>query len=335
MADNEQVLADVGKISCKYCRKTVSSAIAKCIECKGAFHTSCALRIPGLVAIGKDNLVKCCKTSDSIIDANMAVTNNDETAQKEIDYLNKLVSAKEEIIEQMRSTQDLMFKTINLLEEKLNSGSNCLHLKKPADKINTVQRLKIANSMEDEQTKSNKGNTTATGNSVCNNTLSPTTSNLEKIQRKKMSEIINLQKDVQVNVSDQKDEGFTKVQYKKGKQLGKKRIGTGITNEQDQMSGFAGVERKVWLYIYRIKPHVTEDMIAKYINEKPNFVGDNIMVKQLKDNNSNKTLKSFVVTAPLKRKEEMYQTEFWPAGVGVKRFNFNLHKSISTGDFLE
>ena len=117
----------------------------------------------------------------------------------------------------------------------------------------------------------------------------------------------------------------------------KKRLGVGKTTDIQQENGFMGAERKAWLYINRVKPHVTIEMVEAHIKKQPSFENEIISVKELPINNNNNrnNWKSFVVTAPLSRKDELYQPEFWPPNVGIKRFNFNLYKKNQPmADFL-
>lgn len=130
----------------------------------------------------------------------------------------------------------------------------------------------------------------------------------------------------------QKDaDGFT-IPRRQRRKL-KKRLGT---DEQscDGEEGFTGGDRKVWLYIYRVKRHVMPQMIVDYIMKKPGFESVLVDARELPSDPSK--LKCFVVTAPLKFKDEMYQSSFWPQNVGIKRFKFELHREFlqSGADFL-
>ncbi|KAG5884620.1 hypothetical protein JTB14_023816 [Gonioctena quinquepunctata] len=45
-------------------------------------------------------------------------------------------------------------------------------------------------------------------------------------------------------------------------------IGTGHATKEDAEMGFAGANKKIWLYLNRVKMITTEDMIIKYLSEK-------------------------------------------------------------------
>lgn len=91
----------------------------------------------------------------------------------------------------------------------------------------------------------------------------------------------------------------------------------------------------VWLYVYRVKRECKEGDIVNYIKKHVGFNDVPITVREL-PSEQNK-LKCFVVTAPIQKKDQMYDPEFWPRFVGVKRFDFKKHKTFlesSAGDFL-
>lgn len=113
----------------------------------------------------------------------------------------------------------------------------------------------------------------------------------------------------------------------------KKRLGTSEQPTADE-GAFTGADRKVWLYIYRVMRHVTAEKIMDYIKEKPTFNSVPVQVREL-PSEYNK-LKCFVVTAPLKYKDQMYESSFWPQNVGIKRFKFDKHREFlqTGGDFL-
>lgn len=103
---------------CKYCKKTVTSSCVKCILCNVVFHTSCALRISGLTAVGRNNLVECCKSS--------ARSFNDVSIQTDVvsseytdSHYREIINSKEEVIQELKNNQDLLYKTVSLLEDKI------------------------------------------------------------------------------------------------------------------------------------------------------------------------------------------------------------------------
>ena len=89
---------------------------------------------------------------------------------------------------------------------------------------------------------------------------------------------------------------------------------------------FGGVEKRVWLYLYRIQNSATDIKIKKYIKEKEKFKEQNVIVKEIPGEPSK--YKRFVVTAPFSAKDDLYEPDFWPENVGVKRFDFTRHREF-------
>lgn len=159
---------------------------------------------------------------------------------------------------------------------------------------------------------------------------------LTNFQRHKMDEIINLTSDnYNENVLSR---GGTNEDFKaqrRQRKMFNKRIGTAAVNDDLSNGRFEGEERKVWLYIYRVKRHVIPENIISFIKLKPGYKDLMVEVKELP--NTGNRLKCFVVTAPLSKKDEMYNPDFWPTGVGVKRFSFVKHREYldkNGADFL-
>ena len=101
-----------------------------------------------------------------------------------------------------------------------------------------------------------------------------------------------------------------------------KKLGTSDAS----VNGFEGGDRRAWLHIYRVKRTADEKIIADYIKRKPGFENEIVTVKELPTENNR--LKSFVVIAPLNKKEELYETAFWPKMVGIQRFDFRRHREF-------
>lgn len=106
-----------GSKVCKYCQKTIVNAIAKCINCKGVYHTSCVLRIAGLVAVGKQNQVKCCLSESEVISEKLM----SKSVKKILSAKNEIIQGKNEVITELRAKEDLMYKNLTLMEEKIEN----------------------------------------------------------------------------------------------------------------------------------------------------------------------------------------------------------------------
>lgn len=105
-------------------------------------------------------------------------------------------------------------------------------------------------------------------------------------------------------------------------------IGTAETGNNDS-DGFAaskrrnGDEKKLWLFLSRVRSNVSEGQVKKYVAEKGELPDDHIVVKML-ETKSMADSKCFMLGVPLNMEQQIYQNTFWPAGVGFSRFNFGL-----------
>ncbi|KAG5867970.1 hypothetical protein JTB14_017562 [Gonioctena quinquepunctata] len=131
-------------------------------------------------------------------------------------------------------------------------------------------------------------------------------------------------KQLEIENSKEQESDFRKVTYKKSRP--RKNLATAEVSEEDNNNGFSGGERKVWLYVYRVKRAATEEQIMNYLTKTPGFDRNNTQVKEIRS--STNQLKRFLVTAPLDKKDLVYQPEFWPQNVGVKRFDFEKNRKF-------
>lgn len=131
-----------------------------------------------------------------------------------------------------------------------------------------------------------------------------------------------------INKPNRDEEGFEKVQRRRPKRLGTTRV-----SKEEEKTGFVGAERRAWIYLYRIKRHVTAEQVEQHIRKNSSFANESIKVKELPSDS--KQLKSFLLTAPLEKKDELYDPSLWPQNAGVKRFNYGLFQKYKPGaDFL-
>lgn len=79
---------------CKYCDKTVPvvTKIVRCSVCESVCHSSCALRVVGLVVVERNNLVKCVQQSE------VMTTGNNELLSKK----DQLIESKDYIITELK-----------------------------------------------------------------------------------------------------------------------------------------------------------------------------------------------------------------------------------------
>ncbi|KAK9872632.1 hypothetical protein WA026_023847 [Henosepilachna vigintioctopunctata] len=133
-----------------------------------------------------------------------------------------------------------------------------------------------------------------------------------------------------VSVNKQLSVNKTNVKNSKNR-IERKRLGTA---DSSQNPTFQGVQKKVWIFINRVQRNVVETNIQDYILSKEKFSEVEISVREIPGNPNG--LKRFVISAPYKFKEDLYECDFWPSGVGIKRFNFNKYKEQNNGiNFLD
>lgn len=100
-----------------------------------------------------------------------------------------------------------------------------------------------------------------------------------------------------------------------------KNFGT-VTRQTE--ADFAGPRKRVWIYLCRVKRTATEHKIIEYIKSTPGFENEEIIVKQIPS--SENGFRRYLVNASFNRKDEMYESDFWPYGIGIKRFDFSKNK---------
>ena len=110
-----------------------------------------------------------------------------------------------------------------------------------------------------------------------------------------------------------------------------KRLGTAKVGNSE----FSGTDKKVWIYLYRIKSSATEQKITDHIMKNDSFSNEKIVVKDIPGVPDKP--KRFVVCAPFSKKDQLYDPEFWPENVGIRRFDFKKHHTFlqqQTASFL-
>lgn len=363
-AMSKDVDIDTSRPECGYCKNAVVKIAVKCTVCAKIFHPSC----------GKNKLKKCCEeplTNEYAIKNNESTDSGSELKKPviltsdstNIEFLLKIISELEEKSSILAENNLLLKEKIVYLTSELTQKDSIIadlnkkrenSSQKNENKTKYAYASVVANQREQTSKESNKRS--ATGD--------PREHPLEIAQRNKMNEIIHLvtnsaqegvlqqqhnlierQQQNQNHITDFKNtENQTTVTesnhwrepHKKRKRTTKLRVGTGKTDENQKQIGFAGVEKKAWFFISRIKPHVTEETVANYIRGKPSFEDLAIEVKELAFKRKVNELKSFLVKVPFEKKDDLYNTEFWPENIRVNRFNIKVYEKTKseTSDFL-
>lgn len=105
-------------------------------------------------------------------------------------------------------------------------------------------------------------------------------------------------------------------------------IGTAETETEDEENDFIGKEsnKKVWLFISRVKDHVTIEKIKNYIKKKTDLHDDSDIVVEhtkTKYDDIRKDCQCFKIGINYDKKDVVYEENFWPKKVAYRRFNFN------------
>lgn len=129
---------------------------------------------------------------------------------------------------------------------------------------------------------------------------------------KKMKDIIDLE--------PKKDQNFSPVTYKKRKARPRAQVGK-CEMEHGISWGKGMEEKKIWLYISKIKDNITAETIQEYITNKTK-TDKEVKVKKLDTKTSRKNNKAFMIGVDFSLKEKVYKEDFWPAGITFTRFNF-------------
>lgn len=123
--------------------------------------------------------------------------------------------------------------------------------------------------------------------------------------------------------------GFIEI---KRRHRNRKKASIGTANESKVSEGGSGVEfearrqgnggdKKVWLFVSRAKDHVSEQTVKDYLLRKLS-PDDDVVVKYLETRTKFIDNKCFLVGVNPARKEEIYETGFWPRGIRFDRFDF-------------
>lgn len=299
------------KLPFKCCKSKVTSVLV-CINCGNLYHRSCLQR---KIDFKKDDpRIKCCNKQPKVPSIEVNTEDNLEVEEEpkgactdhvrmdrsetENFYLKKLLCESEEKNKILQRNIQLLYENKTLLEEKVNQ------LK---EEIN------------------NQGMTKSSHSEVPTNSRPFSHIVKEQIRenKAKQSEIRD-NKSKQTSESEQSKEAENRgrIVEQNNRRNYKKTIGTATADGE-----FGGRAPKVWLYVYRVKSEVTEDVILRYLADKTGEESSEFVVKDLKARDGG--YKCFMVAADFKYKDTFYDPGFWPRGVGYKRFNFRQHEGYA------
>lgn len=349
--NEEQPDSDIQKNVVFTCCKTKKCAIVVCISCGGVYHKSCTNRINNLHVIS-DTIVNCCKPVPSL-DSKIAHSPGkvEEASTIELENLkieNRMLKRLLEEVEiknkLLESNKNLLEENKKLLEEKIQMINQELEVKPKKTVNKTVydktQKNESYSLIAKKQVSPTQINTELLNEGISNSTTNFRASEnkeernlreLEAAQLSKMKDVINLSNQdnpsnaFKENFEHDKREPFQMVISKRKKTKEPKVCGEAEISEDDG-SGFVGrelPEKKIWLFVARVKDQVTEEMVGKYIQKKTKAEDtSNIYVKEIDTFNKIKDNRCFKVGLSYNLLETAYTNTFWPRGVVVYRFNF-------------
>lgn len=336
----------------KCCGKKATSIVCK--RCLGIFHPSCVNRTSKIKRSEGGTIIVCAECDDRTPNPNEIVS-----YKYQIDYLKNELLLKNRIIKEMEDKNNLLCENILILKENnglLVEKMQRMHLDMS---VNKPEKRNVLKSQQQQQTISNQAVPTNQGqdqNAIPNTAsysgalkiapalrnhrnlhlnIAPHSSHdAEHSPNAQTADNLNIRPDNAINKEQQQSQQTDKSEndFIYPRRRFKKRLGNA---QPPTNSNFVGGDRKVWLYLYRVKRECDENAILRYIKTKDGFENLLVTVREL-PTDQNK-LKCFVVTAPLQKKDTMYDPDFWPSFVGVKRFDFERHRAFlntTGGDFL-
>lgn len=327
---------------------TKPCAVYVCVICLTVYHKSCAKKFTKIEYIGENKVICCDKRSEVITE------NNGELRYQQIKnkYLKELLEEVKDKNKVLQMNNDLLLQRITSLEGQLkvdlinrNDSSN--------SSLGEISNVKPLNETrihgEKTQTQTLQGPQPITNatlpvkTSISNSHTIPmkidqnvNSNNTQRVSNFSYSRALRgNQSDRQqinrnMNVIKNNENGNNNYQLNANhtfttRKAPVKNIGTG-RETSESTRGFIGTKRRVWLYIYRVARTATAKMINEYLVNERGLQEDEVQVQEMPSESNNK--KRFVVTGPMEKKDEMYKPEFWPEGVGIKRFDFQKHRDF-------
>lgn len=87
-----------------------------------------------------------------------------------------------------------------------------------------------------------------------------------------------------------------------------------------QADGFTGKDKKVWLFISRVEPHVTATLIDAYLKKQDALANRDFLIEEITLQRTD--TKCFRIGADFDLKDALYNEELWPKGVRFTRYHF-------------
>nr|CAI5856665.1 unnamed protein product [Callosobruchus analis] len=116
-------------------------------------------------------------------------------------------------------------------------------------------------------------------------------------------------------------EEFTEVTYTKKKKHITGRMGIGEV-KADEDFGFTGKDRKIWIFLRRVKDSVAADNVSNYLVHKLKAEAKDIEIKKVNPYHRKPDNGCFLVGLDPRYQREVFEQDFWPRGVFYDRFDF-------------
>lgn len=226
---------------------------------------------------------------------------------------NQLLEENKKLLEErLNSVQSQQTKVNNQIavDENLKGGQKAA-IAQESYKSMTKKSLK-GQSKQGEKVKVSATNTEACGSVDTDNV------GLADAQMRKMNELIHLN-----TCEGGGGDGFRPAVSRSKRRSTNRKIYGGHESKGDGVE-FAE-QRRVWLYLSRIKRHIGEEDIKKFISKQDKYVDADVIVKELPT--SENQLKCFMFGIDWSFREDIYDPSSWPRGVAIKRFNFSKYRS--------
>lgn len=322
---------------CRQCSAQIKTNAYKiqCIVCKYWFHRDCVnLSIEDIQHYLREKSLEhgkkwCCPTCQITNKTKISEMNkstieaciSQDSIMQENTYLKRLVKELEENNQLLKQNKILLEEKVSDLEKRLSSKNKTENIKKLSPIFN-------ANNSDESQE-----------STLVQQIIEPETTNSRKTSYSQAA-----QKGAHSSNTNNRDSPLNRPTPNKQNKPKRRylNIGSAINNDSDDSSNFfvgqsEKKNKKVWLFLSRIKDHVSEDMIKEYIKRKSDLNDEDVTVKHIPTNYDvkRKDCKCFQVGVKFELKDIVYQSDYWPARVAFTRFKFNLQHREAESDFLE
>lgn len=312
------------------CCVTKMSAVFTCSNCFSMYHKSCAKRFPNLKKTANPNVVICCNNN---ADVKLEKPDSLRSEYEKILLENKYLKL---LLEEVQDKNKILNINNSFLLERIKSSED----KQIGPDKDSVGNFPYRNAVLKKPTRNcykDSGSVKSATELYDHEDLSTDFSNLANVQpssskqgvlpipsRQQAKAIIPRTDGPASSFVDNENASLVR------RRFFRKNVGTAKVTDKE--SGFTGADKKVWIYICSVKRTATEELVLKYIKDKPGYEDIPVAVKELPSDPA--YLKRFVVNAPFEKKDELYASEFWPQNVSIKRFNFRKHQDNISGSFL-